>query len=109
MTWSNENPWGATAVQGQTGLRQAWRVGAGILALGVSLCAQDLGTRAWDLERRGQSAAAEKLLRDASSSSESANAVRAYAEFLEGHRDPGARAAYQKLGAMLEKQGAPTA
>jgi hypothetical protein len=75
------------------------------------LCAgaqgQDLATRAWDLEKAGDAAGAERMLRQtAVGSPDSAAAQRAYAEFLERHRNPEARAAYEALAAVLERTGA---
>lgn len=112
MTWSNRNPGGVLhRVPRQVRIRGISRASAGILALGACLCfqdlrAQDLGTRAWDLERRGDSAAAERLLRTTAATSSDPAALGAYAEYLERHRDPAARDAYQKLAALLDRQGA---
>lgn len=74
------------------------------------MAAQDLATRAWELEKRGQSSQAERLLRQgAASAGNDAAAQRAYAEFLERHGSPEARAAYEKLAAALERGGSPAA
>ena len=73
----------------------------------VSATAQDLATRAWDLEKRGDASGAERMLRQtAVGSPDSAAAQRSYAEFLERHSSPDARAAYEKLAAVLERTGA---
>ena len=81
--------------------------GAAFVMLCASSFAQDLATRAWDLESRGDAGGAERMLRQtAVGSPDSAAAQRAYAEFLERHRSPEARAAYEKLAAVLERTGA---
>ncbi|MGH9591607.1 MAG: hypothetical protein ACRD5L_00840, partial [Bryobacteraceae bacterium] len=57
--------------------------------------------RAWDLERKGDPAGALELLqKDADSSSATAQSQLALVEFLERHKDPGARAACERA---LEK------
>ncbi len=84
--------------------------GALVSACSLSLFAQDLATRAWELERKGQAAEAVQLLRQAvTAAPDSANAQRAYAEHLERHRSPETRAAYERLAATLERTGGPTA
>src|SRR4051794_14370543 len=85
-----------------------------LASLGVLLAAssraQGLATRAWNLEKSGDSAGAERMLRQsAAGSPESAAAQRAYAEFLERHRSSGALAAYEKLASLLERTNAPAA
>ena len=78
-----------------------------VASICTALFAQDLASRAWDLEKRGDAAGAERLLRQtAAGSPESAAAQRAYAEFLERHRSPDARTAYEKLASVLERTGA---
>ncbi|MDQ2946449.1 MAG: hypothetical protein M3Y27_10985, partial [Acidobacteriota bacterium] len=71
---------------------------------------QDVGQRAWQLESKGDAAAARSLLqKEAQSSSASASSLRAYAEFLDRHHDPGTRLAYQQLLKSAEgkdRQGA---
>ncbi len=62
---------------------------------------QDLAARAWQLEAQGKSAEARELLQKAAEGSTGdAAALLAYAEFLDRHRDPAARAAYNKLAAV---------
>jgi hypothetical protein len=97
MTWSNV-------------LGQCARGGAFALVLWapVRVDAQDWATRAWELERRGQGGEAARLLRQAATNSpDSLAAQRAWAEFLERHRNPEARAAYEKLAQLLERTNAP--
>ncbi|MEO5927032.1 MAG: hypothetical protein ABIR70_24665 [Bryobacteraceae bacterium] len=78
--------------------------------LAGTCAAQDLATRAWNLEKVGDSAGAERLLRQtATGSPDSAAAQRTYAEFLERHRSPEARTAYEKLAALLDRTNAPAA
>jgi hypothetical protein len=80
------------------------------LLLAVCSPAQDLASRAWDLEKSGDSAGAERMLRQtATGSPDSAAAQRAYAEFLERHRSPDARAAYEKLATVLDRTNASAA
>ncbi len=87
----------------------------GLWALGGALIcgcagAQDLASRAWDLERSGDAAGAERMLRQtAAGSPDSAISQRSYAEFLERHRSPEARAAYETLAVVLERSRAPQA
>ena len=79
-----------------------------LLALGSQ--AQDLATRAWDLEKSGDAAGAERMLRQtAAGSPDSPAAQRAYAEYLERHRSPDARGAYERLAAVLDRTNAPAA
>jgi hypothetical protein len=88
------------------------RLGHAVLyvLLATSARAQDLATRAWDLEKTGNSAGAERMLRQtAIGSPDSAAAQRAYAEFLDRHRSADARAAYDRLAAVLERTNAPAA
>src|SRR5579884_1682460 len=56
--------------------------------------AAETPNRAWELEKQGDSAGALELLQKNAGTS-AADAV-ALAEFLDRHRDPGARAAWQK-------------
>lgn len=71
---------------------------AGLLGLGVCALADDLSVRAWQLESSGNAAEAMELLqRAAQAEPRDPAALRDYAEFLDLHRDPGARAAYEKL------------
>jgi hypothetical protein len=80
-----------------------------LLGLAFSVEAQDSAQQAWRLESQGDAAGARALLeRNAQSSSPSADALQAYAEFLDRHHDPGARAAYEKLlsGSQGEERAA---
>ena len=90
-------------------MRLSWL--AFIVALGTAaagLSAQDLESRAWQLEIKGDASEAqaqlEKAVRD---TPEDAAALRAYAEFLDRHRDPAARPIYARLEAALERTNAP--
>src|SRR5579872_5911655 len=70
--------------------------------------AQDLSGEAWQLEIKGEALQArERLQRAAESSPNNADALRAYAEFLDRHRDPAAREAYGKLDQALARANAP--
>lgn len=80
--------------------------GVALCCIAGSLPAQDLTARAWDLENRGEATQAERLLRQSAANAPNDPAAqRAYAEFLDRHRDPGARASYEKLAAALEHSG----
>lgn len=80
---------------------------AGWVWCGALASGQDLGTRAWDLEKSGDAAGAERMLRQtAAGSPDSPAAQRAYAEFLERHRSGETRAAYEKLAAVLDRTNA---
>ncbi len=70
--------------------------------------AQDLSGEAWQLETKGEAVEAQVRLQKAvERSPNDAAAVRAYAEFLDRHRDPSARAVYAKLTQVLERAKAP--
>lgn len=67
------------------------------LAVSGTLHGQDYGRRAWELESKGDAAEAREFLaRAAQSAPADAGAQLAYAEFLDRHRDPAARGAYEK-------------
>ncbi len=84
--------------------------GVGLLETPFQLAAQDLGTQAFELERRGEAAQARELLhKSVQDSPKSVGAWRAYAEFLDQHRDPEVRAAYAKLLELLKADNAPVA
>ncbi len=84
------------------------RIGVIGLAFMAALHAQDLGAEAWQLESKGEAAQArEHLQRAADASPNDARTLRAYAEFLNRHRDPGAREVYARLATALEKANAP--
>jgi len=81
-------------------MRLSWRVGLFlVLTLGV-VRAQDVAGETWRLESRGEAQQAREQLKKASASG-SAQALRDYAEFLDRHRDPEARAVYAKLEPAL--------
>ncbi len=74
------------------------------------LCAQEPGSEAWRLEMKAEAGQArEQLARAAAANPDDAAAVRVYAEFLDRHRDPAARAEYAKLSQVLKRSGAPQA
>jgi hypothetical protein len=78
---------------------------AGAAALG--LAGQDYSQEAWRLELKGEAVeAGEQLRRAAASAPKDPLALQAYAEFLDRHRDPGARGAYEQLRAVLASNGA---
>jgi len=69
--------------------------------------AQDLAQEAWQLERSGDSAEAHDRLRQAAESAPgNASVLLAYAEFLDRHRDPEARAIYSQLDGVLARNAA---
>ena len=75
----------------------------------VALCslgliqAQDAARRAWQLESKGDAAGARATLqRESQSGSPAPDALKAYAEFLDRHHDPGARQAYERLLAVSQ-------
>lgn len=70
------------------------------LILGTASVAQDLTSQARDLKRQGDFAAARALLEREAQQGE-ASALQALAEFLDLHKDPGAREAYRKLAAAV--------
>jgi hypothetical protein len=61
-----------------------------------ALAAEDFGARAWQMENKGDAAEARDYLRH-SSQTGGVDAQLAYAQFLDRHRDPGAREAYEKV------------
>jgi tetratricopeptide (TPR) repeat protein len=75
---------------------------------GAPMVAQDLAAEAWRLEDQGNAdQARERLRRAAEQAPGDAAAQRAYAEFLDRHRDPAAREAYARLEQALERANAP--
>jgi hypothetical protein len=70
--------------------------------------AQGLADDIWRLEARGDAAQAQARLQQAANA-QGANvaALRAYAEFLDRYRDPGARDAYSRLADLLARNNAP--
>lgn len=78
-----------------------------VMGFAVHLAAQSLTGEAWKLEAKGDGAEARgQLQRAAQSSPNDPLALQAYAEFLAHHRDPAARAAYEKLWQLLSRNGA---
>ncbi|MBZ5600709.1 MAG: hypothetical protein LAO79_00205 [Acidobacteriia bacterium] len=74
----------------------------------LSLAGQDLSSEAWQLEFKGEALQArERLQKAVESSPNNAGALRAYAEFLDRHRDPAAREVYARLAQALIRSNAP--
>src|SRR5512142_2064924 len=78
-------------------------VGMGLIA---ALNGEDWARRAWQLESKGDAAGARELLQSGAQGTTDVSAWRAYAEFLDRHRDPGAREAYGKVLHLMES-GSP--
>lgn len=75
------------------------------LGMAAAVCGQDYARRAQELEYKGDAAQArEYLLRAVQENGNNMAALRAYVEFLDEHRDPGARAAYERLLAADQGQ-----
>jgi hypothetical protein len=69
-----------------------------LLGIAVAVYGEDFGSRAWELERKGDAAAARQLLEAAVRGAPADPApLRAYAEFLDRHGELEARALYSKL------------
>lgn len=69
-----------------------------LCSLTLAWSADHLSDRVRDMEARGQGRAARQMLEDAvKTAPDDAASLSAYAEFLDLRRDPGARAAYEKL------------
>jgi hypothetical protein len=84
-----------------------------VLCLGIvgtratALYAQDVAAEAWQLESKGAGADAQEQLAKAAAAHPNDPAIlRAYAEFLDRHRSPAARAEYQKVLQLLKRTGA---
>src|SRR5258708_6193022 len=92
-----------------------WAMRLALVLIGLGLAArngaaQGPADEAWRLEGKGDAKQVQTRLQDAAASADAnAAAVRAYAEFLDRFRDPGARAAYAKLAQILERSNAPAA
>src|SRR3974390_1842098 len=67
----------------------------------------ELGERAWGLEKKREGQAARGRLERAARGTSDAEAWHAYAEFLDRHRDPDTRAAYEKALSFMSAGGAP--
>jgi hypothetical protein len=66
------------------------------ICIGIALGADDFANRAWQMESKGDAAEARDYLqREAQTGG--VDAKLAYAQFLDRHRDPGAREAYEKV------------
>src|SRR5580658_5037584 len=68
----------------------------GVASIGVAQAADDFTTHAWQMESKGDAAEARDYLQRAAQSG-SVDAKLAYAQFLDRHRDPAAREAYQNV------------
>ena len=80
-------------------MRLFWVI-CGLSALAAS--AQTGSTEAWQLEAKGDGGQArEHLQKAAEAASANPSAIRAYAQFLDQHRDPAARQAYARLERAL--------
>ena len=72
---------------------------------GMCIPAQDFAGETWQLESKGDAIQArERLQKAADASPHDVTALRAYAEFLDRHRDPSARVVYAKLDQSLSAQ-----
>ncbi len=83
-------------------MRSTWRwVLLGLSAVGLTWAASETAMRARQLEKSGDPAGARELLRRAvAPANASVDDLAAWAEFLDRRRDPGARAAYERLLAV---------
>jgi len=87
-------------------MRLYWVLGALCVTV-AGAAAQDLSTEIWKLESDGDAPKAlERLQRAAEAAPNDTAALRAYAEFLDRHRDPSAREVYGKLALALSRSGA---
>src|SRR5580698_10702922 len=68
----------------------------GVASIGIAQAADDFTTHAWQMESKGDAADARDYLQRASQTG-SVDAELAYAQFLDRHRDPAAREAYEKV------------
>lgn len=66
------------------------------ICMGVARAADDFGNRAWQMESKGDPAEARDYLQRAAQTG-GVDAALAYAQFLDRHRDPAAREAYEKV------------
>jgi hypothetical protein len=92
-------------------MRLSWLVLCVTLGPAVeTIAAQDLSSEAWQLEMKGDATEARaRLERAVQSAPQSTTALRAYAEFLDRHRDPAARDIYARLETALSRNNAPPA
>src|ERR1700677_4735995 len=71
-------------------------ISLGSVCIGVARGADDFSVRAWQMESKGDAAEARDYLQHAAQTG-GVDAQLAYAQFLDRHRDPAAREAYQKV------------
>lgn len=75
-----------------------------ICLAGMGISAQDFAGETWQLESKGDAIEARgRLQKAAEASPRDPAALRAYAEFLDRHRDPAARAVYVRLDDVLPR------
>src|SRR5882724_3019719 len=93
---------------GVSSFMRLYGVFGALCAAALGIAAQDLASEAWQLENKGEALQAhERLQRAAEASPNDAATLRAYAEFLDRHRDPSAREVYGKLAQALSRANAP--
>jgi hypothetical protein len=84
------------------------RVGIVLCLAGMGISAQDFAGETWQLESKGDALQArERLQKALDASPQDPAALRAYAEFLDRHRDPSARAIYARLDQALVRNSSP--
>jgi hypothetical protein len=71
-------------------------ISLGSVCIGVARGADDFSVRAWQMESKGDAAEARDYLQHAAQTG-GVDAELAYAQFLDQHNDPAARAAYEKV------------
>src|SRR6202046_3172870 len=71
-------------------------ISLGSVCIGVARGADDFAPRAWQMESKGDAAEARDYLQRAAQTG-GVDAQLAYAQFLDRHRDPAARDAYEKV------------
>jgi hypothetical protein len=71
-------------------------ISLGSVCIGVARGADDFSVRAWQMESKGDAAEARDYLQHAAQTG-GVDAQLAYAQFLDQHNDPAARAAYEKV------------
>ena len=72
-----------------------------VFVMSLAATAQDFSLRAWQMESQGDASGAREFLERAAQSGGPA-ALEAYAQFLDSHHDPSARAVYEKLFAAAQ-------
>jgi len=86
------------------------RVGIIFCLAGVGISAQDFAGEIWQMESKGDALQAlDRLRKAAEASPQDRAALRAYAEFLDRHRDPAARSVYGKLDQLLARDSSRSA